>query len=185
MDKTELRKSMIAYLKSLDAREKQNIEEKLHARLFSSNLWNHAKTIGITVSQGFEWDTKPIIETGWGQGKTVCVPKCVPEEKKLLFYRLDLFGQLEKSFFNLLEPKTNETEQVDKQKIDLLVVPGLVFNTKGYRIGFGGGYYDRFLADFPNDTVSLVYSEQIREDLPLQSYDIAVKHIVTENGILK
>ncbi|MCR2845291.1 5-formyltetrahydrofolate cyclo-ligase [Heyndrickxia coagulans] len=185
MDKAEIRREMIGWLKRLDFSEKQAIEEKLQQILFSSGLWKNAGTVGVTVSQHFEWDTKRIIETGWAQGKTICVPKCVPKEKELVFYRLDDFAQLEKSFFNLLEPKPEETAKIEKQAIDLLIVPGLVFDKKGFRIGFGGGYYDRFLAGFPNQTVSLVHSYQLKEHVPSESYDIPVRQIVTETGMLK
>ncbi|MBA4601757.1 5-formyltetrahydrofolate cyclo-ligase [Thermoactinomyces sp. AMNI-1] len=182
MLKSELRKSMTDFLKGLSEREKREVEKKLLKNLLSSSLWNDAKTIGVTVSRGFEWNTMPIIESGWEQGKTICVPKCVPKEKKLVFYELSDFGQLEKSYYNLLEPKTEKTRKVEKSKIDLLIVPGLVFDHHGYRIGFGGGYYDRFLADFPNKTLSLAHTSQIREDLPIDSHDIPVQHLITETG---
>ncbi|UJZ88404.1 5-formyltetrahydrofolate cyclo-ligase [Heyndrickxia coagulans] len=185
MDKAEMRREMIGWLKRLDFSEKQAIEEKLQQILFSSGLWKNAGTVGVTVSQHFEWDTKRIIETGWAQGKTICVPKCVPKEKALVFYQLDDFTQLKKSFFNLLEPEPEETVKIEKQAIDLLIVPGLVFDKKGFRIGFGGGYYDRFLAGFPNQTVSLVHSYQLKEHVPSESYDIPVRQIVTESGMLK
>ncbi len=185
MLKSELRKTMIDYLKKLPEWERQKFEEKILGNLLSSSLWKDARTIGVTVSQGFEWNTGPIIESGWKQGKTMCVPKCIPEERKLVFYKLDNFRQLEKSFYNLLEPKAEETAKVEKPQIDLLIVPGLVFDKNGYRIGFGGGYYDRFLMDFPNKTVSLAHSSQIKGDLPIDSYDIPVQHLITETGKIK
>lgn len=185
MLKPELRKLMTGFLKKLPEWEKRDIEKQILKNLLSSSLWKDARTIGVTVSQGFEWNTRPIIESGWAQGKTVCVPRCIPKEKKLVFYVLDDFGQLEKSFYNLLEPKTEETAKVEKPQIDLLIVPGLVFDKNGYRIGFGGGYYDRFLSDFPNKTVSLAHSSQIREDLPIGSHDIPVQHLITETGKIK
>lgn len=185
MLKSELRKAMTDFLKKMPEREKRDIEEKILQNLLSSSLWKDARTIGVTVSQGFEWNTGPIIESGWEQGKTICVPKCMPKEKKLVFYELGDFDQLEKSYYNLLEPKTDKTTRVEKPQIDLLIVPGLVFDKNGYRIGFGGGYYDRFLADFPNKTVSLAHSGQIREGLPIDSYDIPVQHLITETGKIK
>ncbi|MGA8941500.1 MAG: 5-formyltetrahydrofolate cyclo-ligase [Thermoactinomyces sp.] len=185
MLKSELRKIMIDYLKKMTEQEKQKIEEKLLGNLLSSDLWKNARTIGVTVSQGVEWNTRPIIESGWEQGKTICVPKCLPKNKKLHFYKLDDFGQLEKSFYNLLEPKPEKTTKVEKPLIDLLIVPGVVFDKNGYRIGFGGGYYVRFLIGFPNKTVSLAHSIQIREDLPIDSHDIPVQHLITESGKIK
>ena len=100
--------------------------------------------------------------------------------KKTHFYQLDDFGQLEESYFQLLEPKTGETEKIDKFAIELLVVPGLVYDRRGYRIGFGGGYYDRFLADFHNETVSLAHKCQIVDKIQNEPFDIPVKHLIVE-----
>lgn len=179
-----MRQSTLAYLKDLSDDERQTISNKLRDQLLATDMWREANSIGITISQKFEWDTRSIIEKGWEQGKTVCVPKCIPQEKKLLFYRLLDFQQLEVVYYGLLEPKPEETEQIEKSDIDLLIVPGIVFDHRGFRIGFGGGYYDRFLADFQNETVSLVHTSQLLEQVPAQPFDIPVKHLITENGLL-
>jgi 5-formyltetrahydrofolate cyclo-ligase len=184
MDKAKLRNAMIASLNKLSQQEKSEIEQQLIEHLLKSKLWKEADTIGITVSQGFEWNTSPIIEAGWQQGKTIAVPKCIHSDKRMIFYKLDHYDQLEKVYYDLLEPKPEETVEIPKSQLELLIVPGLLYDKKGYRIGFGGGYYDRFLADFPNKTVSLVYSRQLEESLPTDSFDIPVQHIITENGIL-
>ncbi|GGB29321.1 5-formyltetrahydrofolate cyclo-ligase [Virgibacillus dakarensis] len=183
MNKPELRQSIITYLKQLSTVEKQTIEKKLASYLITLDTWKQAKTVGITISQQLEWDTKPIIETAWEEGKTVCVPKCLPKEKKLIFYEFYTYNQLETVYYHLLEPKPDESIEVEKDNIDLLLVPGLLFDKKGYRIGFGGGYYDRFLSDFPNQTVSITSERQVVDQLPKESFDIPVSRILTENGL--
>ncbi|MHA6251569.1 5-formyltetrahydrofolate cyclo-ligase [Oceanobacillus sp. CAU 1775] len=184
MNKKELRELGKEILLNIAAEEKQIITEKMVNELFLSTLWKEAKTIGVTVSTGFEWDTTPIIERAWEEGKSVVVPKCIPEIKRLDFYRLNSFNQLEDSFYNLREPNPALTTKVEKQEIELLIVPGLIFDKQGYRVGFGGGYYDRFLTDFPNKTVSVFYSEQLIDEVPKASYDIAVQHLLTEKGFV-
>ncbi|MEC5422249.1 5-formyltetrahydrofolate cyclo-ligase [Virgibacillus sp. C22-A2] len=184
MNKKELRKSAIATLRTLPASDRESIENQLTHRLVKSSIWLNASTIGITMAQGFEWDTKKIIETAWSQNKDVCVPKCNPLDKSLTFYLLESYDQLEKVYYNLLEPKPKETKEVDKRTIDLLVVPGLLFDKKGFRIGFGGGYYDRFLQNFPNETVSIFSKLQLVDELPRESFDIAVDHLITEQGCI-
>lgn len=184
MDKKEIRQSVIKKLKALTDKERNNIQLELHNHFIQSTLWKEANTIGVTVSQGFEWDTRKIIESAWEQGKTVVVPKCSAKEKVLTFYELTSFEQLEVVYYNLLEPKISETKPVEKQMIELLIVPGVVFQPNGYRIGFGGGFYDRFLADFTNETVSLVSTIQLKDDLPIEKHDIPVKHLITENGFI-
>ena len=179
-----MRQSAIMTLKGLSDDKRHAISENLAKRLFTTDMWHEARIVGITISQTFEWEPRSIIEKGWQQGKTVCVPKCTPQEKKLLFYRLEHFEQLEVVYYGLLEPIPEKTTQIEKSKIDLLIVPGIVFDHRGFRIGFGGGYYDRFLSDFPNETVSLVHTSQLVERVPRESFDIPVKHIITENGLL-
>lgn len=183
MDKKQIRSSAIQTLKNFSEDEKQKVEQKLTKNLLSSNLWNQAKTIGITMAQGFEWDTKMIIEAAWNQNKIIAVPKCSPSEKKLTFYQLKTFDQLEVVYYNLLEPKPEKSAIVDKTSIDLLVVPGLCFDEKGYRVGFGGGYYDRFLADYSNETVSLIHTSQLVNEVPSENFDIPVNHLITEKEL--
>lgn len=185
LNKTELRKNTIKRLKNIGESERKVIEDKLEINLLESEIWKQSRVIGITISNGFEWNTKPIIEAAWQEGKLVCVPKCLPQQRKMEFYQINTYDQLEVVYHQLMEPKTEETVKIDKALIDLLVVPGLLFDKHGYRIGFGGGYYDRFLEDYRNHTVSLISTEQIEEELPAESYDIPIDRIITENGFLR
>lgn len=180
MDKTEMRRQAIIRLKNIPDAERKVIEEKMLKNLLMYNGWKEARSIGVTVSNGFEWATRPIIETAWREQKAVCVPKCLPKLRKMDFYQIHTYDQLEIVYYNLLEPKPEVCKKVDKQDIDLLIVPGLLFNQKGYRIGFGGGYYDRYLTDFTNQTVSLASEGQVVDDLPVESFDIPVDSIITD-----
>ncbi|WP_047984129.1 5-formyltetrahydrofolate cyclo-ligase [Ornithinibacillus californiensis] len=185
MRKEEIRKQVIAQLKKLSNEENHQVEENLLRNLISSIYWKRATTIGVTISRGFEWDTRRIIEAGWEQGKKIVVPKCFPDDKKLVFYQLHNFDELESVYYNLLEPKPLEENKVAKNLIDLVIVPGIVFNLDGYRIGFGGGYYDRFLQNYSGETLSLLSDKQIMDHIPVESHDIAVHHLISESGQLK
>lgn len=185
MTKETLRIQMIKKLSALSPNKRKSIEQKLRQHLIESPFWQEADTIGLTISQGIEWNTKPIIETAWEQGKTVVVPKCYPQEKRLIFYHLTSYDELEVVYYQLQEPIPSKTKQIDQDDINLLVVPGLVFNPLGYRIGFGGGYYDRFLVHFSHKTLSLLSSQQLVYDIPIEAHDIPVDHLISEQGILK
>lgn len=180
MTKPFLRQKMISFLKNISSEEKVAIEKKLEENLFKSEEWKAAKRVGVTLSQGFEWNTLGVIERAWQEGKIVCAPKCIPKTKAMIFYDFNSLEQLEKGFYNLIEPKIQETKEVSKTEIDLVLVPGLIFDTKGFRIGFGGGYYDRFLSDFPNHTAALIYSKQLTAGFPIESFDIPVQNLITE-----
>nr|WP_217424787.1 5-formyltetrahydrofolate cyclo-ligase [Virgibacillus ihumii] len=183
MGKTEMRKQAIIKLKNIPDTERKRIEKRLLNNLLNDNGWKEARSIGVTVSNGFEWSTRPIIETAWEEQKAVFVPKCLPKMRKMDFYQIHTYDQLEIVYYNLLEPKPDACERVNKQDIDLLIVPGLLFDQKGYRIGFGGGYYDRYLADFPNRTVSLASEVQVVNELPAESYDVPVDSIITDKQL--
>lgn len=172
-------------LKNQSAKEKQQIEQLLLHQLTQSDLWHKAKTIGITISMDLEWDTKEIIKEAWIQNKTVCAPKSNPNNHQLAFYTIDTFQQVEQSSYGLLEPIPALTTKVNQMKIDLMIVPGIVFDLYGFRIGFGGGYYDRLLMDFPHKTCSLVSEKQLVDQLPSESHDIPIHYLITEKGILK
>ncbi|MBP2078189.1 5-formyltetrahydrofolate cyclo-ligase [Oceanobacillus polygoni] len=184
MDKTKLRKETINRLKNLPIDEKKQIEMEIMERLLSSELWTNAETIGITMAQNFEWATEPIIEAGWKQKKRMVVPKCIPADKQLDFYEISSFDQLEAVYFNLLEPKPDQSRFVQKKGIDLLIVPGILFDRSGYRIGFGGGYYDRFLVDFNQKTASLCSGDQLVDQIPKEKYDLPVQYVITNKEII-
>lgn len=182
--KKDLRESMLEELGKLSEDERMTISKNLHEVLFQSDLWKKAETIGIYISFDTEWDTKKIIEEAFKSGKIVAVPKTIPETKGMKFYQIQDLSQVQKGHFGIQEPIIEKATYLDKDKIDLLVVPGLIFSEDGYRIGFGGGYYDRFLANFIHSTVSLVSRKQLREELPINHYDLPVNYLVTEEGFI-
>ena len=182
--KKEIRKEMAAAFALIDKQEHEKTSQKLQERLFQSGLWKNAKTIAVYLSIGNEWDTRNIVEQAFIEGKKVAVPKTIPDTKELIFYEIKNFSQTVKGNFGLEEPNIEKTQPIDKDAIELLIVPGLVFTQDGYRVGFGGGYYDRYLTDFIHPTASLVYTMQLIDDFPIEPFDIPVNYLITEKGII-
>lgn len=182
-EKATLRKEMLAKLAEVNPEKRKEIEQKLLDNLLTTELWKNAQTIGIYLSFGNEWETRGIIEEAWKQGKQVTIPKTIPETKEMKFYQIDNYSQVQKGHFDIEEPIIDRTTFIEKHKIDLLIVPGVVFSADGYRVGFGGGYYDRFLTDFIHPTISLVWSEQLIQTVPTNKYDLPVQYILTEKGM--
>lgn len=180
MTKNSIRKSILENMTDLEVGERKEIEDSLHENLFNTDLWKNAESIGVTVSQDSEWDTKGIIEQAWEENKKASVPKSIHKTRELHFYQLDDFDQLEVGYYDLQEPQPEKTIRIEAEDIDLLIVPGIAFSKQGYRIGFGGGFYDRFLSNFPNHTVSLAYTKQLITDIPVEEHDIPVDLIVNE-----
>ncbi|WP_066173423.1 5-formyltetrahydrofolate cyclo-ligase [Bacillus marinisedimentorum] len=181
--KEQLRKKAKEKLQQMDSAEKWNLEQGIYRNLFEQPEWEKADTIGVTISMPLELNTAPIIEKAWSEGKKVAVPKCLPEKKELQFRILTDFSELEVVYYGLKEPILERTERVHKNRIDLLIVPGLLFQQEGYRIGFGGGYYDRFLTDFAGRTASLAYSWQADSSFQAEDHDIPVDKVITENKV--
>src|SRR5699024_12527576 len=104
LDKSNLRSNIIEKLKTLSAAERKNIEQSLEENLLTSEIWKQSSVIGITISHGFEWNTKSIIEAAWQNGKKVCVPKCQHKERKMDFYLINNNDQLEVDNYHLQKP---------------------------------------------------------------------------------
>lgn len=183
MNKKEWRERGIQLLSNYSKVEKKETERQLHHRLFTSFLWKQSYLIGVTLSSPIEWDTRKIIERAWQEGKEVVVPKTTPATKELKFYRITDFNQVTSGHFGIEEPVVELTELVEKEEIDLLIVPGLMYHPKGYRIGFGGGYYDRFLVDFQQPTLSILHSDQISSKIPIEEHDIAINYFLTQENL--
>ena len=169
-----LRNKTIAAMKELPQSVKAEADSQLTQRFIQLPAFQEAKTLATYLSMGHEFSTASLIQAALQLGKRVCVPRTYPQGRmEFVEYDPDI---LEKTRFGLLEP--NERGQVvDKSEIDLIHVPGLVFQSKGYRIGYGGGYYDRYLEDFTGKTVSTIYSIQQKEFQP-DVFDQAVQEVL-------
>lgn len=172
--KKTLRNQTIAAMKILPQTIKTQADEELTQRLLELPAFQEAKTLATYLSFDHEVSTAGLIQAALQLGKRVCVPRTYPHGRmEFVEYDPDI---LEKTRFGLLEPN-EQGKVVDKAEIDLIHVPGLVFQSKGYRIGYGGGYYDRYLADFAGKTVSTIYSIQ-QVDFQPDTFDQAVQEVL-------
>lgn len=185
MDKSQWRKEIKKVMNGLSQAEMQEQAKTVQEKLFTSELWKKANTIGITISVGNELDTFSIIKQAWEENKRISAPRCNPENKQLIFYEISSFEDLEDSFYGLKEPVPTQTLKMDPVDMELLLVPGLVFDEEGYRIGYGGGYYDRFLEGREMKTCSLCYDFQLVRNLPHDSFDIPVNYIISPLKTIK
>ena len=169
MEKKKIRTLGLANLNWLYRNEalKAVKEQHIIQQLFADTYWQQAKTIGVVKAVPFEFDTLPVIGKAWAEGKRVTVPKV--ENTELAFHQITPESLFVRSSFGVEEPA--ERQEVALTDIDLLIVPGLVFTTAGFRVGFGGGYYDRVLENFRGNSCSLVFSEQIQESWQAEPFD--------------
>jgi 5-formyltetrahydrofolate cyclo-ligase len=184
-EKKVLRNEMLKRLKILAKPEYEHRSYAIARKLYQNPLWLQAKTIGITVSNPPEADTWQIIRKAWEEGKRVAVPKCLPKTKELVFRSLERFSDLESVYYGLWEPIEEKTEEIPGEKIDTLIVPGVAYIKNGYRLGFGGGYYDRYLESYKGNTLSLAFDFQVIKSLPVEDHDRPVEMIITDEQVWK
>lgn len=178
--KAELRKKILQEMKAIPREQKQFIDQALTERLLHHPFYQEARVIASYLSFPHEFQTQELIEQALKDGKKVLIPKTYPKGR-MDFVVYDP-QQLVKTSFGLLEPQ-GDLEVVEPSQIDLIHVPGLAFTTEGYRIGYGGGYYDRYLEHFTGHTLSTVYPCQIQE-FNLEDHDIPVQEVLIYEGNL-
>lgn len=147
-------------------------------KLQKTDEWKQAKSVATTVSNLFEVPTKPIIEAAIAEGKTVYLPKTMPH-RQMSFLPFTSYDDLVTSKFGIPEPVYDE--QLENQQPDLVLVPGLAFASDSrFRVGFGGGYYDRFLKNYSGNTVALVPSAMHFDttDWDVEEFDIAISKLI-------
>ena len=171
--KKELRQTVLNRMKKLSGKEKEQADSWLTQHLLSSTAYQNAQVIATYLSMPHEVSTAAFIKQAQLDGKRVLVPKTYGQGR-MIFVDYDE-SRLQKSSFGLMEPTSEEA--VEKAEIDLIHVPGVVFNSQGFRIGYGGGYYDRYLADFTGASISSIYSFQ-KSDFEPNYHDIAVKEVL-------
>lgn len=183
-EKIRLRKQIIEHMNSLSEEQYTTLSEQIAVSLYAQKEWAEAKTIGITLSMDNEVNTYPIIEKAWEEGKKVVVPKCNKGTRAMSFRKISKFDQLETVYMNLREPIPALTDEVNADEIDLQIVPGVAYTERGERIGYGGGYYDRYLVHYKGKTLSLAYDFQMVKHIPVEPFDKNVKKIITEKGTM-
>ncbi len=179
--KKELRSRFRKLRSETDAETKRVRDEKIFARVISSRSYRSCTTLLTYVSTDIEVDTKKLISRALQDGKTVAVPKCTDKRGTMLFYVINGFGDLEVSTYSLLEPKTDICPELTDIENSLCIVPGLVFDMNGYRLGYGGGYYDRFLSAHPGmHKMGICYCCCTVQKLIPGYYDSPVNSLATE-----
>ncbi len=173
---------MKEFRKSMNPLYKKECDEKIFRSLISSQLFKNAETILCYVSTEIEVDTRKFINYAMENGKQVAVPKSY-NDGIMIFYKIKSLDTLVTSKFGIDEPL--EENEIDEAEINsaLCIVPALSFDKSGFRLGYGGGYYDRFLSKYSPKTIGICYSECMSDKIESHEYDVKIKNIITENNI--
>lgn len=183
MSKRELRKYFKQIRQEMSAEQRKNIDNQIFQNVTETAEYKRAEIILAYVSSEIEVNTYKIIEYSKQIGKKICVPKCKPNSNDMDFYEINSMNDLEPGAFGILEPKSNCNEW-NKRGNACCIVPALSYDIRGYRLGFGKGFYDKFLKDFKGVKLGICYENCMSKQLPDNEYDISVDLVVTDKSTL-
>ena len=184
-EKAALRIEMRAVRDSIPASVRADASARICAHILASPLLENCKTLLCYAPIRSEVDLTGLAEGVLALGKAVGFPICGGENME--FYAVDTLGALsEADAFGIPIPKADERRRITPDADTLVLVPGLAFDEKGNRIGYGKGYYDRYLHRFPAPTVlGVTFAETLLAHIPTENTDIPAAYLATENGIIR
>lgn len=175
--KKELRKELIEKRKNLSLNYRHKADLKIFEQIIDTDAYQNAQTIFCFVSTKDEINTHPILKHALTNGKCVTVPKCIGNGT-MHAYQIQSFSDLESGKYGILEPK-KYCSKIEPNNIDLAIIPCLSCNSKGYRIGYGGGFYDRYIHNETFIKLTICYEQLMREDIPFEDFDEKVDMIIS------
>lgn len=163
---------------------RKNLTGEPTSELYKTNEYLNADVVFTFVSYGSEIDTKKLIKKAFIDGKRVAVPYMTGTPHEMVFIEIKSLDELVPNSIGILEPRFDESKVLAGSGKTVVIVPGLAFDKDFYRIGYGGGYYDKYLSE--NSclcALGLCFEEQMTEYLPREATDIALDMIVTDRSI--
>ncbi|MEW8973496.1 MAG: 5-formyltetrahydrofolate cyclo-ligase [Tissierellaceae bacterium] len=185
MIKKQIRQEILEKRRKLKNIDHKNFSETITSSVLNSSYYKNANTIMTFISFSDEVNTHDFIRKAISDGKRVTVPITFPKTREIKASHILDFGELELGYYNILTPKKEFIRFIPPEEIDLIIVPGVAFDKNGYRVGYGGGYYDRFLSNLPNVvTIGIAFELQMIDEVPKDKFDIPVNFIFTEKKVI-
>ena len=165
--------------------EKSRAESVILESLINWKVFKKAGVIHAFISMPDEPDTRPIIEHCWSSGKKIAVPVVLPDTFDLFHSEIKSFDDLASGINETQEPSPERRIKMNPESFDLVIVPGVAFDTQGGRLGHGKGYYDRFLEGTSAFRLALAFECQLLETVPTELHDVPMNAILSESGIVE
>ena len=181
--KKQVRKELIAKRASMSLEEVKNLSDMINSYILEWDKYKESKAIMTYYSFRNEVLTDDVINKSFELNKTVVLPKSIKEGSQILPCIIKSLSELKEENYGIMEPPTDNL--LDRDKLDIVFVPGLGFDKNGFRIGYGAGYYDRFLNGYKGVKVGICFELQVVEHAFNDEHDIAMDYIITEKGIIK
>lgn len=185
LEKQRLREERLAARETLSEQERAALDDCITQKLLATPEYAEAATVLTYVSVSSEVSTRMFIECALRDGKTVAAPRCLPGHR-LEFAAITSLDQLIAAPFSLLEPAEELSALTEDQMSNTIcIVPALLVDTKGYRLGYGAGFYDRFLSTYSGKKICLAYQQNLsKTKLPHTELDVPVDMVITESAVL-
>lgn len=184
-DKEILRKKFLKIRNSISLEKRKRDSELIFSAVRNSDTYKKASVVFAYASFGSEVETKGFIIDALRDGKRIAVPLCNIEEKTMCAVLIKSIDELKKGAFGISEP-VNRKNIVKPDDINMVIMPALSFDRYGARLGYGGGYYDRYLKDYMGYKVGVTFFECMADKLPCKEYDIKADAVVfAEEGTVK
>ncbi len=180
--KSKLRESTKARRRNLTPEQKQLLDSGVLANVKRMREYKRCETLYIYVSTPIEVDTRKIIDTAIADGKRVAVPRCIPETRHMTFHYINSIDELSPGTFSVLEPDSS-LPIATECKNSLMLVPAMMIDRFGYRLGYGKGYYDRYIAGYNGVTAGLCYMQDLKYKLMHGRFDRKLDYVITEKYI--
>lgn len=184
-DKSSLRRGYLSARRTIPALSRDASDAAIRYALSRSSVFRDATCVLSYVSYGCEVDTRALLGALIAEGRSVAVPRCDAEARRMRFHVISSLEELRPGAYGILEPPADaHVLTVPEMVRSVCLVPGLVFDGAGYRVGYGGGYYDRFLWFYPGNKVGLARTTMLSSNpLPHDEHDLPVDFIATESGM--
>lgn len=181
--KTELRDKYRRLRQEMPQEIRQKADDAIAQNV--RRLWQYKSNDILLsyVSTPIEVDTRRIIAQAIADGKRVAVPRCIPDSRLMEFYFIRSVDELKPGMFGVLEPEPDPENLFDDTQKALCIVPAFSYDWRGYRLGYGKGYYDRFLSNFDGNMIGICYAACVQKTLPHGRFDQPVESLVTEEYI--
>ena len=182
MSKSNLRKKFTQIRISVE--NKVVLSNGICDKLINSELYKNADVVFCYWPTKSEVDTKKVILSALADKKKVALPKCTDKDGNMTFYYITSLDDLSEGMYGIMEPDERYTADVYNIN-SICVVPGLAFDLKGYRLGYGKGYYDRFLGSFCGTSIGVCFHECLTKELLINEFDKKVDYIITDKTIYR
>lgn len=184
-DKSSLRSNYLVARRAIPARSRLESDASIRSALEAFPLFSEAPLVLTYVSREAEVGTRSLIESLLAEGRRVAVPRVDLGAHDMAFHEIRSLDELVPRTMRILEPASDAPVVTTPEMVgSVCLVPGLVFDGAGHRVGYGGGYYDRFLAFYPGDKIGLARTTMLSSNpLPTDGHDVPVDFIATEGAV--